>query len=117
MLLVLNDHVELKRLERMVSGVYPGAEIVSFDNAEDALSYSEEHKVHICYTEVVMKRMSGIALAKHLRRKKDEIIINFISDTTEYALDGWKLFVNDYILKPITIDAVKHTRERGQWAS
>ena len=59
-----------------------------------------------------MTRMSGIALAKELRKQNDRVKINFISDTKEYAMDGWKLFINDYLLKPVSISAIQHSRER-----
>ena len=65
----------------------------------------------MCYTEVVLKGMSGIALAKELKKKGEDIQINFISDTQEYALDAWKLFINDYLLKPVSLSAVQHSRD------
>ena len=110
-ILVMKDHDELLDLKNKVESVYAGETISSFQAAEEAVEYARNRHIDVCYTEVVLKRMSGIALAKELKKKEEDIRINFISDTKEYALDGWKLFINDYLLKPVTLRAVQHSKE------
>ncbi len=110
-ILVMKDNDELLDLKNKVESVYGKEKICIFQTAEDAAEYAKDRHIDVCYTEVVLKRMSGIALAKELKKKEENIQINFISDTKEYALDAWKLFINDYLLKPVSLNAVQHSRD------
>ena len=111
-ILVMNDKKERTDLLRKIRAVYKGAQVSAFQSGEEALEYAGDRPIDVCYTEVVLKRMSGMALARELKKKSIEIKINFISDTKEYAMDGWKLFINDYLLKPVSMDAIEHSRDR-----
>lgn len=110
-ILVMKDYDELLDLKNKVESVYGREKICTFQAAEDAAAYAKGRHIDVCYTEVVLKGMSGIALAKELKKKEEDIRINFISDTQEYALDAWKLFINDYLLKPVSLSAVQHSRD------
>lgn len=110
-ILVMKDRDELLDLKKKVESVYGGEKVSAFQTAEDAAEYARNRHIDVCYTEVVLKRMSGIALAKELNKKEEDIRINFISDTKEYALDGWKLFINDYLLKPVSLNAIQHSKD------
>ena len=111
-ILVINDRKERTDLRRKVQAVYKEDCISAFPSGEDALDYAKNRQIDVCFTEVILTRMSGIALAKELRKQNDRVKINFISDTKEYAMDGWKLFIHDYLLKPVSISAIQHSRER-----
>lgn len=113
-ILVMKDHDELIDLKNKVESVYGKEKICTFQTAEDAAEYAKDRHIDVCYTEVVLKGMSGIALAKELKKREEGIRINFISDTKEYALDAWKLFINDYLLKPVSLNAVQHSRDCGR---
>lgn len=111
-ILVMNDKRERMDLVAKIQSVYKEDKVSAFSGGEEALEYARDRKIDVCYTEVVLKRMSGIALARKLREQSDDVKINFISDTKEYAMDGWKLFINDYLLKPVSIHAIEHSRTR-----
>lgn len=111
-ILVMNDKRERTDLLRKIRSVYEGAQVSAFQSGEEALEYAGEKQIDVCYTEVVLKRMSGMALSRELKKRSPEVKINFISDTKEYAMDGWRLFINDYLLKPVSISALEHSRER-----
>ncbi len=111
-ILVMNDKKERMDLLRKIQTVYEGDQVSAFPGGEEALEYARDRKIDVCYTDVILKRMSGIALAKELKKSSDDVKINFISDTKEYAMDGWKLFINDYLLKPVSVGAIEHSRKR-----
>lgn len=111
-ILVIANAAELSDLQNKVEAVYHDAVISSFQSAEKAMKYAKKKKIDVCFTEVVLNTMSGIALAKELKKQSEDVKINFISDTEEYALDGWKLFINDYLLKPVSVEDIRHSMER-----
>lgn len=111
-LIVETEKKELKQLCEYVSGIYPNCRIHSFQDGQKALEFAAGQPVDICFTEIDTGTSSGFALTRVVREKNKGALINLISDCREYALDAWKLHVNDYLLKPITRESILHTRCR-----
>ncbi|MCR5823072.1 MAG: response regulator [Lachnospiraceae bacterium] len=110
-MLVQNNKKELKNLISCVAAVFPEDEVVGFDNPVRAMDYASAHTVDMCFADVEMKCTSGFALAEKLRNSNRNIRINLMSDVIDYAIDAWKIHVNDYIVKPVTQEAIRHTIE------
>ena len=94
-----------------VSAVFPDDDVVGFDNPVRAMDYADGNRVDMCFADVEMKCTSGFALAEKLRSSNKNIRINLMSDVTDYAIDAWKFHVNDYIVKPVTQESIRHTIE------
>lgn len=92
-----------------VSQVFPKDIVVGFDNPAHALNYADTRKVDICFADIEMDSMTGLTLTKELREKNNNICMNLIAENQDYAVEAWMLHVNDYIIKPVTKDAVRHT--------
>lgn len=107
--LVSNDKDELKVLEENVGLYYPGELVLKFDDAKEAFSYVQTHLIDICFTSVVMKKVSGVAIAKEVKKNNEDVLINFIADDEQYALEGWRLHINDYLVRPVDQMSVAHT--------
>lgn len=110
-MLIDNNISDMKRLKECVEICYPNSEVAIFLNSEDALRYiqSENSSVDLCFTAVVMSGVSGFKITEALKKKDKRARIVFFCDTAEYANDAWRLYVNDYLLKPITAEKVRHT--------
>ncbi len=107
-MLVSNIKNDLQTLKEHIAIEYPDSEVYMFTNASEALEFAQNNRVHVCFTDVVMDDMSGIALTKKLKELEYKMFINFMADTDAYVLDAWRLYVNDYLLKPITRENVVH---------
>ncbi len=110
-MLVQNNKKELKNLISCVSAVFPEDEVVGFDNPDRAVDYASKKPVDICFADVEMKATSGFALSEKLRSINRNIRINLMSDVVDYAIDAWKFHINDYIIKPVTLESIRHTVE------
>ncbi len=108
-LLVGNDKAELNTLKEHVTRYYPDEEILVFTDSKAAVTYAESNIVDICFTSVIMKKVTGIALTKEIRKTNPDVSINFIADDESFALDGWRLHINDYLVRPVTAADVAHT--------
>lgn len=66
----------------------------------------EENVPDILITDIRMPIMDGIELTKRVREKNPSVKIVFLSgyDDFEYAVDGIKLNILEYLLKPISIN-------------
>lgn len=110
-LLIQKDYGELMNLKKCVSSCYPDSHIHSFTDSIKALDFIDDTEIAIdlCFTTVKMEGVSGIMIVQKLRDNNLDTKIVFMSDTNEYAMDAWKLHVNDYLLEPVTMESVSRT--------
>lgn len=74
----------------------------SFSNAIESLSFISEKEVDLIFLDIQMPDLSGIELARILsgRNKSHTPSIIFTTAFDQFALEGYKLDVIDYLLKP-----------------
>lgn len=112
-MIVENNAEDMKKLQSYVAQCYCDSDIITFINSSDALNFirSGKSSVDLCFTEVVMPGVSGFKLVTELRENNKHSKAVFIADTAEYAVEAWKYNLNDYVLKPVTLESVVHTLE------
>lgn len=110
-MLVEHDREELKKLQSCVSECYPGSDIMLFSDSKKAMDciQSDQFLIDLCFTDIVMPESSGFGIVKELRRHNKKAKLVLLSDTPDYAEEAWNYYVNDYLLKPITIESVRRT--------
>ena len=84
------------------------AELVLFDGAGallDALS-QESAQYDLFLLDVLMDEKNGIELAELLRQRGNRSHIIFVSVSKDYAIDGYKVSADDYLLKPLTVESL-----------
>jgi len=69
----------------------------AFDNAFDAIGYLKKNKTDLIFLDIQMDDFTGIQLMETLK-KTPKVIFTTAYDA--YALKGYELGVNDYLLKP-----------------
>lgn len=69
----------------------------------DAVCGGDSFDIYIL--DIIMPGMDGIRLGKALREKSANSKIIYLSSSTEYALDSYRVRAFDYIIKPIEKDA------------
>lgn len=108
----LAELVDLFRVYESKHKVYP------FDNGEDALLAAETVHPHLVVTDINMPGMDGLGLAERLNQKDASIkkIIVSVHDQFEYARQGMKFGVADFLVKPVKKEvlykAVDHMLEQ-----
>jgi DNA-binding LytR/AlgR family response regulator len=78
----------------------------SFSNAVEGLRYISEQEVDLIFLDIQMPDLSGIELARILsgRNMSHSPAIIFTTAFDQFALEGYKLDVIDYLLKPFGYD-------------
>ena len=61
----------------------------------------------IIFLDIKMKCLNGMEAAKKIRELDNQVIIIFVSDTSQYAIDGYSVGAFDYLLKPIDYSVLK----------
>lgn len=98
-LIVDDEHLARKLLLDFISNI-PHLEVVGvFSNANEAIEFLKDHQVDILLTDIQMPNISGIDFIKKCNRPKTVI---FTTAYSNYAIDGFDLHINDYLLKPIS---------------
>lgn len=76
--------------------------IVTFPSAESFLFDYAEHKDYdLLLLDVEMKEMTGIDLAKQIRKENKRVEIVFITSHFEFAGEGYEVDALHYLIKPI----------------
>ncbi|MDD3035978.1 MAG: LytTR family DNA-binding domain-containing protein [Candidatus Saccharimonadaceae bacterium] len=98
---------DLALLKEYAERYYPDAETVSFcstDEMETAIESGESFDVYIL--DVLIDAFTGIDLAKLIRKYSALAPIVFVTSSKEYALDAFSVDAAQYLIKPVTYDAL-----------
>lgn len=77
-----------------------------FDNGDELLQAHIIAPFDIIFLDVVMPLLNGIETAKELRQHDKTVRIVFISSEKNYAVDSYSVKADNYLLKPVNIDAL-----------
>ena len=101
-LIVDNERTALKQVSRVLRSVASDAVIKKTSDAYDALRLCRETAFDVAFLDIEMPSKDGLALAKEIKDIRPMTNIVIITAFPEYALEAYKLYVSDYVLKPVT---------------
>lgn len=81
------------------------------DGDEIALNYKACYDIILM--DIEMTFMDGMTAAELIRQKDGEVVIIFITNSSQYAIKGYAVDALDYVLKPITYYAFSQRIERA----
>ncbi len=113
-ILIVDDEKNyLVVLEAMLEG--EGYEIVTADNAQDALKLVREADLDLIITDMKMPCMSGMELLEECKKIKEEIPVIMMTafGTIEMAVEAMKKQAYDYITKPFKNEELKLTVKKA----
>lgn len=74
--------------------------ITHYDNGEDLVEHYRP-EFDLILLDVDMPFMDGMTAAGHIRRVDPEVVILFVTNLAQYAIQGYSVNALDYILKPL----------------
>lgn len=77
-----------------------------FSDGTEILPYHAHYD--IIFLDIMMPSTNGMETAQHIRTLDNDVIIIFVTNMVNYAIQGYKVSAMDYIVKPIT-DFALHT--------
>lgn len=90
--------------------------IISAVNGHEAFKLYKEHKdeIKIIFTDIKMPIMDGIKLCEQIREgdKIVPIVIFSAYDDKEFLMEGIKVGIDGYILKPYTLELITETIQK-----
>lgn len=105
-ILILED--EKKQLDKLTSylSMYQEENTsfeYSIESYEKGISFIDNYKrdADLIFLDIRLPDMFGIDVARKIREIDDEVMIIFVTNLTQYAVDGYSVNAFDYILKPL----------------
>ena len=87
-------------------------EIISFSDG-DELVEGYKPRFDIILMDVEMPFLDGMTAAKLIRQSDPEVVIIFITNMAQYAIQGYAVDALDYVLKPISYFAFSQRLDRA----
>ena len=84
-------------------------EIIHFESGEEFLDGFQKGEYTLIFIDQYMKNISGMDVIKQIRMKQDEVTLIFVTTSKEFAVDGYKLRVSGYLVKPFTYEQFVET--------
>ena len=101
---VENDQVQMDFLVSCIKKSAKALNIsVEIKTYADGLDIIEDEQVlfDIIYFDIEMMFMDGITGAKRIRERDDNVIIVFVTNHVQYAIEGYQVNATDFLLKPV----------------
>lgn len=106
--IILDNHkLIIAEIRRQVLSVMPSAECMCFTKQREAIEYVKKHRVDVALLDVDMPGLNGIEVAELMCQINPRLNIIFITGYPEYALQAFTVPVSDFIVKPVSEDALR----------
>ena len=107
-IIILDNHkLIITEIRRQVLSVLPSAECVCFTKQREAIEYVKKHRVDVALLDVDMPGLNGIEVAELMCQINPRLNIIFVTGYPEYALQAFTVPVSDFIVKPVSEDALR----------
>lgn len=83
-------------------GLSLNLKINGFQSAADFIKSFEPGKFDLIALDIIMNDINGIQLAKMIRAKDRDCHIIFITNSTEFLIEGYSVFAVGYFIKPVS---------------
>ncbi len=67
----------------------------------------------VIFLDIEMPQVDGMAAAEHIRRTDQNVVIVFITNMAQYAIQGYSVGALDFVLKPVTYDIFSMKLDRA----
>ena len=109
-IIILDNHkLIIAEIKRQVLSVLPKAECTCFTKQREAIEYVNKNHVDAALLDIDMPGLNGIEVAELMCRINPRLNIIFVTGYPEYALQAFSVPVSDFIVKPVSEEALKST--------
>ena len=110
-IVVDDDESALDSLLLSLRGTCPSESPVVFRKSAEALTYISENGCDVVFLEIRLKEETGLVLAKKIKEIVPHVNIIFTTAYPEYAIEAFRLYASDYLLKPIDAEQVRRSMD------
>lgn len=114
-IVIVEDESAIREgLKEMINGNTPHTVIGTCKNGMEGIAFIQENQPDLVITDIRMSQMGGLEMLAKLKDLGIEPLSIVISGYSEfeYARDALRLGVEEYLLKPVSIDALQELLEK-----
>jgi Response regulator containing CheY-like receiver domain and AraC-type DNA-binding domain len=114
-IVIVEDEIAIRDgLEKMISAATEHTVIGACKNAMEGIAFIKENHPDLVITDIRMHGMDGLEMLENLKEQGVEIYSIIISGYAEfeYAKRALSVGAQEYLLKPVSVDALQETLER-----
>lgn len=74
--------------------------VTTYEDGQEIVSDEQAH-YDIIFFDIEMEHLNGMDAAKEIRKKDDHVVMVFITNMAQYAIEGYEVGAIDFVLKPI----------------
>ena len=89
------------------------ADVSVYPDAESLLVVLGDVIYDVLLLDIEMKNMTGIELAKLVRRMDEDVVIIFITSHSNYSLEGYDVNPLHYLIKPVSEEKLKQVLDKA----
>lgn len=102
----------LEMLIQTIQEVNPHMEVHGFRDPDEAMTWAEENSpVDVAFLDIQMRGITGLTVAKQLKKHSPKVNLIFTTGYSEYAVDACNLQSSGYLLKPVNAAKISDTLE------
>ena len=106
--IILDNHkLIITEIRRQVLSLLPAAKCLCFTEQREAIEYVKKNSVDVALLDVDMPGLNGIEVAELMFRINPRLNVIFVTGYPEYALKAFSVPVSDFIIKPVSEEALK----------
>ena len=113
---VVDDNtLEREKLADIIRSYPRVSDTVSlFCSGEEFVSKYKAKMFDVVFLDIMMNEVNGIETARFIREKDSDAVLVFASSSNDFASESYSVHADDYILKPVTKEAVFAVLERAE---
>ncbi len=108
-ILIVDDEVATALFLESIIKEVPGVVTDIVTSGKEALKKASINKPQAIFLDIDMPEMNGIELANILAEKYEDLSFVFATAHPDYALEAFRLYSVDYIIKPFDQERIKKT--------
>ncbi|EAT13019.1 response regulator transcription factor [Bermanella marisrubri] len=107
-LVVDDESLARNRLKRLIAKLKLGDVLAEAENGVQAVEMVNQYAPDCVLMDIQMPGMTGLEAARHISQLETPPAVIFTSAYDEFALQAFKVHAVDYLVKPVSSDALQH---------
>lgn len=96
----------LKQMKKILTQLFPEAEILCFENSPEALAAARKKEIDVAFLEADMPELSGLDLGLYLKELYPLVNLIYMTESRDYSYEAMSLHASGYMLKPVSQEKV-----------